>query len=95
MCTHLFDEPVVAFVFFFAAARETSILGECFILEREGGKRLLHVNKVVTRFDWGFDKVFQKAFENAPLQGQESCKTTLAESVLRVGSFLPAFPASL
>ena len=50
MCTHLFDEPVVAFVFFFAAARETSILGECFILEREGGKRLLHVNKVVARF---------------------------------------------
>ena len=37
-------------------------------------KRLLHLMKVLTRFNDGFNKVFQRAFEYAPLQEQESCK---------------------
>ena len=80
MCTHLFHEPVLGFAFFFAAARNTSIFGEIFILERERGKRVLHVNKVLIRFHDGFNKVFQQAFEYALSQGQESCSLLARES---------------
>ncbi len=80
MCTHLFDEPVLAFIVFIAAAHETSILGECFIQEREGGKRVLDVNKVVTRLMRVLIKSFSRLSSTLHLRLGEDTQTVLSHA---------------
>ena len=46
------------------------------------GLRLLNFMNVLTRFNDGFNKVFQRAFEYAPPQGQESCKIHVSRNCI-------------